>query len=194
VKSVCVFCGSSFGNNAQYRTAAEGLGRLLAERGLRLIYGGGSLGLMGALADASLSGGGRVVGVIPEAMAVREVAHTGLSELRVTPSMHARKALMAELADAFVALPGGLGTCDELFEIVTWAQLGIHRKPIGLLNVAGYFDALIRLVEHAVTEGFVRPQHLELLLVGEVAEELLERLTRFEPGPNVPKWIRPELA
>jgi uncharacterized protein (TIGR00730 family) len=178
----------------QYRNAAEGLGRLLAERSLRLVYGGGSLGLMGALADASLDAGGRVIGVIPEAMAGLEVAHNGLSELRVTPSMHARKALMAELADAFVALPGGLGTFDELFEIVTWAQLGIHRKPIGLLNVAGYFDALIRLVEHAVAEGFVRLQHRELLLVGDAAGQLLERLARFEPGPSVPKWIRPELA
>lgn len=194
MKTVCVFCGSSFGSNRLYGTAAEGLGRLLAERGLQLVYGGGSLGLMGALADASLRAGGRVVGVIPEVMAGLEVAHTGLSELRVTPSMHARKALMAELADAFVALPGGLGTCDELFEIVTWAQLGIHCKPIGLLNVAGYFDALIRMVEHAVAEGFVRPQHRELLLVGEAADELLDRLTRFEPGPSVPKWIRPELA
>ena len=155
MKRVCVFCGSSEGRDPRYREAAEPVGRSLARRGLGLVYGGGGIGLMRVVADAVLDHGGSVIGVIPHGLAAREVAHRGVSEMRVVPSMHARKALMAELADAFLTLPGGFGTFEELFESVTWAQLGIHRKPLGLLNVAGYFDPLVQLVEHAVAEGFV---------------------------------------
>jgi len=188
MKRVCVFCGSSLGAGSDYLAAARNLGRVLAERGITLVYGGGSIGLMGALADSALSAGGRVIGVIPDALSATEVAHRGLSELRVTESMHARKAMMEDLSDAFVALPGGLGTFDELFEILTWAQLGIHRKPVGLINVAGYFDGLIRLLEHAVAEGFVRREHRELLLVGEDPASLLQRLAGHRPR-WVPKWV-----
>jgi uncharacterized protein (TIGR00730 family) len=186
-----VFCGSSFGRDPRYRAAAETLGRLVAERGLRLVYGGGAVGLMGALADAALAAGGRVVGVIPEALVRREVGHERLSERHVVRSMHERKALMAELADGFLALPGGFGTLDELFEIMTWAQLGLHRKPVGLLNVAGYFDGLLALVEHATTESFVRDAHRDALLSDDDPARLLDRLASHRP-PTVEKWIRPD--
>lgn len=181
---VCVFCGSSEGLRTEYRHAAEQLGRLLARGGHTLVYGGGSVGLMGALADATLAAGGRVIGVIPKALAVREVAHGGLTELRVVATMHERKALMADLADAFVALPGGFGTLDELFEVVTGAQLGIHGKPIGLLDVAGYFGPLIQLVERAIGEGFIEAEHRGLILVAADPKTLLERLARQEPPPS----------
>ena len=188
--TICIFCGSSAGTNPAYRSAAERLGALLARSGRSLVYGGGRVGLMGALADAALAAGGRVIGVIPEALVAREIAHTGLTELHVTTSMHARKARMAELADAFVAMPGGFGTLDELFEIVTWAQLGIHAKPIGLLNFAGYFDPLVRYVDHAVDQGFIRPEHRALLRVAEDPASLLELMGR-QPAPHVPKWAEP---
>ena len=188
--TICIFCGSSAGTNPAYRSAAERLGTFLARSGRSLVYGGGRVGLMGALADAALAAGGRVIGVIPEALVAREIAHSGLTELHVTTGMHARKARMAELADAFVAMPGGFGTLDELFEIVTWAQLEIHAKPIGLLNFAGYFDPLIRYLDHAVDQGFVRPEHRALLHVAEDPASLLELMGR-QPAPHVPKWAEP---
>ncbi|MDW8283586.1 MAG: TIGR00730 family Rossman fold protein [Myxococcales bacterium] len=188
MRRVCVFCGAGNGHRPDYRRAAESTGRLLASCGLGLVYGGGSVGLMGALADAALAAGGEVIGVIPEALATREGVHRGLSELHVVQTMHERKALMAHLADAFVALPGGFGTLDELFEVLTWAQLGLHRKPIGLLNVAGYFAPLCRMIEQATTEGLLQPEHAGLLLVEEEAEVLLERL-RGARTTDLPRWI-----
>lgn len=193
MKRICVFCGSSPHAGATYIEAAGVLGRRLADRGLTLVYGGGGIGLMGALADAALAHGGQVIGVIPEALATREVAHRGLTELRVTPSMHARKATMVEISDAFVALPGGLGTFDELFEILTWAQLGIHDKPIGILNTAAFFEALVALVERAVAEGFVRPEHRDMVVVDDEPRALLERLAGRRP-PRPPKWTRLDQA
>lgn len=191
MRRVCVFCGSSRGADPVYGALARHTGTLLAERGLTLVYGGGGIGLMGALADAVLAAGGHVIGVIPEALAVREVAHAGLPDLRVVPSMHARKALMAELADAFVALPGGLGTLEELFEIVTWAQLGLHAKPCGVVNANGYYDPLVALLDRAVAAGFVRPEHRALVLVESGPEALLDRFARFVP-PRVERWLRPD--
>jgi uncharacterized protein (TIGR00730 family) len=191
VKRLCVFCGSNPGRDPVYREAAVALGRLLAESGLGLVYGGGSVGLMGALADAVLAAGGEAVGVIPEALATKEVAHAGLTDLRVVPSMHARKSLMVDLADAFVALPGGYGTLDELFETITWAQLGIHRKPIGLLDAAGYFAPLVAFLDHAVAEGFISKANRELFLVSPSPEALLDALRRHQP-PRLPKWLRPD--
>jgi uncharacterized protein (TIGR00730 family) len=193
MRRICVFCGSSPRAGTVYFEAAGALGRLLAELGHTLVYGGGGIGLMGALADAALAHGGQVIGVIPEALATREVAHRGLTELRVTPSMHARKAMMVDISDAFVALPGGLGTFDELFEILTWAQLGIHDKPIGILNTAGFFEALVGLVDHAVAEGFVRPEHREMVVVDDEPRALLERLEGRRP-PRLPKWTRLDQA
>ncbi len=173
---VCVFCGSSPGRNGRHRAAAESVGRAVAARGLGLVYGGGSVGLMGVVADAALAAGGSVTGVIPESLATAEVAHRGVADLRVVPTMHARKALMVELADAFLALPGGYGTLDELFEVVTWAQLGIHRKPIGLLNVGGYFDPLVAFVDRAVAEGFVSLVNRRLIDADVDVDALLTRL------------------
>ena len=185
---ICVFTGSSEGRKPSYRLAAEHLGRTLVERGFGLVYGGARVGLMGAVADAVLAAGGEVIGVIPEALVAREVAHTGLTELRVVASMHERKALMAELSDGFIAMPGGWGTLKELFEVLTWAQLGLHRKPCGLLNVDGYFDPLLAFVRHAEDEGFVRPEFERLLPVAETAVGLLEQFAAYEP-PHVRKWI-----
>jgi uncharacterized protein (TIGR00730 family) len=186
---VCVFCGSSPGSRPEYVEAARTLGKALAERGVGLVYGGARVGLMGALADAALASGGEVTGVIPRALSEREVAHTGLADLRVVGSMHERKALMSELADAFVALPGGIGTLEELFEVWTWAQLGLHRKPVALLDVAGYYRPLARFLDSAVEARFVRAQHRAMLLVEESAPALLERLAAYRP-PSVEKWIR----
>jgi uncharacterized protein (TIGR00730 family) len=173
---VCVFCGSAPGENPVFAAAARAFGRLLAARGTTLVYGGGHVGLMGIVADAVLVAGGRVIGVIPERLAERELAHRGLTELFVLPSMHERKAKMASLADAFVALPGGLGTLDELFEIWTWAQLGFHDKPIGLLDVDGFFAPLLELTRHMVEQGFVRAPQLDLVLTERDAEALLDGL------------------
>jgi uncharacterized protein (TIGR00730 family) len=175
---VCVFCGSSSGISPAFSAAAGSFGRLLAEQGSTLIYGGGHTGLMGALADAALAAGGRVVGVIPSGLAERELAHAKLSEQHVVSSMHERKALMARLADGFVALPGGLGTLDETLEIWTWAQLGFHAKPIGLLNVGGFFAPLLTLVEEMVEAGFVRAENRELVCVEEDPARLLAELAR----------------
>ena len=189
VKRVCVFCGSSAGTRPEYAEAAGTLARELVRRGLGLVYGGGSVGLMGILADAALAEGGQVIGVIPRGLARKELLHTGLTELRVVESMHERKATMAELADAFVALPGGLGTLEETLEVLTWSQLGIRRKPVALLNVRGYWDALLELLGRAVEEGFVRREYLGLLLTGEAPEELLERLTTWR-APGLPQaWL-----
>jgi uncharacterized protein (TIGR00730 family) len=188
VKRVCVFSGSSPGADLAYRAAATDLGHRLAERGLELVYGGAHVGLMGTVADAAMEGGGRVIGVIPQPLVDREVAHPGLSDLRVVDSMHERKALMAELSDAFVALPGGVGTLEELFEVYTWNQLGLHAKPLGLFNVRGYYDGLARFLDHAVTERFVTPQHRAMLLVGEDLDELIDGLDRWQ-APRQPKWI-----
>ncbi len=166
MKRVCVFCGSNFGARPAYREAAEKLGTLLAERGIGLVYGGAHVGLMGAVADAALAAGGEVIGVIPQSLVALEVAHEGLAALRIVDGMHERKARMAELADALVTLPGGLGTFEEFFEILTWAQLGPHPKSCGLLNVAGFFDPLLALVEHTIEEEFVLPEHRRLIRIG----------------------------
>ena len=188
MERLCVFSGSSPGAHPDYVLAAQELGRALAERGIVLVYGGASVGLMGAVADATLDAGGEAVGVIPQALVDREIAHPGLSDLRVVGSMHERKALMADLADGFVALPGGMGTLDELFEILTWAQLGIHARPCGLLNIAGYFDPLIALLDHMVAERFLTVEHREMLIVEQRAEALLEAFRRWRP-PARTKWI-----
>ena len=176
IHSICVFCGSSTGQRPAYVQAARVVGETLARRHIRLVYGGGKVGLMGQMADAALAAGGTVVGVIPGRLADREVAHEGLDELHVVETMHARKALMADLSDAFIALPGGFGTLDEFFEIVTWAQLGFHSKPVGLLNVEGFFDPVLSFVDHAIQEGFVRVEQRKLILVAGSIEELLDRL------------------
>lgn len=176
------------GRNGAYRDAAAALGRLLAREGIGLVYGGASVGLMGTVADAALAGGGEVIGVIPRALEAKEIAHAGLSALHVVETMHERKALMAELADGFIALPGGMGTFDEFFEVVTWAQLGIHAKPFGLLNVAGYYDRLAAFLDHTVAEGFVRGEHREMIVVEESPEALLERFC-VPRAPVVQKWL-----
>ena len=176
MQRICVFCGSQVGTNGLYQQAATALGQLLVLHGYGLVYGGGHVGLMGVLADAVLASGGEVIGVIPESMVARELAHTGVTQLQVVPGMHERKARMAELADAFIALPGGYGTFEELFEVITWAQLGMHRKPIGLLNVAGYFNALKALVDQAIAEGFIRAEHRRLLTIADDPITLLETL------------------
>jgi uncharacterized protein (TIGR00730 family) len=185
---VCVFCGSSTGSRPEYAETARRFGAALAARRLGLVYGAGKVGLMGVLADAALAGGGRVAGVIPRALVAHELAHQGLSELHVVETMHQRKALMADRADAFAALPGGYGTLDELFEILTWAQLGIHSKPIGLLNVAGYFDPLLAWVSHAAAEGFVRQEHIDLLHVASDIDGLLDAILTRRLAPPVTKW------
>ena len=188
MKRICVFCGSSSGENKRYRAMAAELGRTLAARGLGLVFGGGRVGLMGAIADAVLAAGGEAIGVIPEDLKKKELAHTGLRDLRVVGSMHERKALMERLSDGFIAMPGGFGTLDEFCEILTWAQLGLHRKPCGMLNVDGYFDAFLRFVDHSVSQGFIRKEHRGLLIDGEDPAELLDLLARRHPPP-VKKWL-----
>src|SRR6476660_5621967 len=181
LRSVCVFCGSSPGGRPKYAEMAAQFGSLLAQRRIRLVYGGGNIGLMGVLADAVLSAGGEVIGVIPQMLVDRELAHRGITDLRIVGSMHERKALMAELSDAFVALPGGLGTYEELCEVLTWAQLGIHHKPCSCLNVFDYFTPLQRLLDHAVSEGFMRPEHRSILISSSDPNELLARLSQHQP-------------
>jgi len=176
LRSIAVFCGSSLGVASTYQEAAREVGRLLGQRGISLVYGGAHVGLMGVVADACLNEGGRVIGVIPEALADKEVAHRGLTELRVVGSMHERKAVMAELADAFLALPGGFGTWDELFEALTWSQLGIQNKACALLNVNGYYDSMIEMVDRAVAEGFVHNPYRQLLVSATDVAPLLDRL------------------
>ncbi len=186
--SVCVFCGSATGADPAFAAAAQETGAELARRGLALVYGGGRVGLMGAVATAALGAGGTVVGVIPRALSAKEIAFEEATELVVVESMHARKALMADRADAFVALPGGFGTLDELFEILTWAQLRIHGKPVGLLNVAGFFTPLLAWLDHVVAAGLLKPKHRDLLIVADTVPDLLDRLAAFTPPPDVRKW------
>lgn len=186
---ICVFAGSSPGARPEYRAVAEELGRELARRRVKVVFGGGRVGLMGALADAVLACDGYITGVIPEPLVAREVAHGGLSDLRVVSSMHERKAIMADLSDGFVALPGGWGTLEEFFEVLTWAQLGLHNKPCGLLNVAGYFDGLLAFLEHSITQRFVSPENGALVLVAASVGEMLDRLEQYEPPPAAEKWI-----
>ena len=193
ISRVCVFCGSSFGREEEYRQAAAALGRELVARGWGLVYGGGSVGLMGAVADAVLLAGGEVTGVIPEMLATKELLHTGVTRMHVVPNMHDRKAMMAESSQAFVALPGGYGTFEELLEIITWAQLGIHRKPIGLLNVRGFYDPLVAMFDHAIAEGFIKPEQRRLIVISENPCQLLDQLV-VQEIPAVRKWLRPEEA
>lgn len=188
MKSVCVFCGSSPGARPSYRSAAEALAAAIAKRGLSLVYGGASVGLMGVLADAALAAGARVVGVLPRALDRKEIAHPGLSELRVVDSMHERKAQMAERSDAFVALPGGIGTLEEWFEVLTWSQLGFHAKPCGLLDVDGYFAPLLAMLDRAVHERFVIPAHRSMIVVEDDAERLLDALAGWR-APTAEKWL-----
>jgi hypothetical protein len=187
-RRLCVFCGSSPGARPEYLEAASQVGRLLAHRGIGLVYGGGRVGLMGAVADAALADGGKVIGIIPGTLARKEVAHQGLADLRIVNSMHERKAQMAELSDGFLALPGGFGTLEELFEVVTWAQIGIHHKPCGLLNVEGYFDPMLSFLDHMLQERFVRPEHRSLILTDTDPARLLDRMEQFH-SPVLDKWM-----
>lgn len=188
MKRICVFCGSSPGARDEYVDTARALGTALATQGLGLVYGGGRVGLMAVVADAALEHGGEVIGVIPQALADKEVAHQGLTELHVTTSMHERKALMADRSDGFVALPGGLGTLEELFEVLTWAQLGFHDKPCGLLNAGGYFDPLIQFLDHVVAERFLKPEHRAMLLVADTPGDMLAALAAYRATPS-DKWL-----
>ena len=188
IKRVCVFCGSSRGSRPAYVKAAQEMGEALVRRGAGLVYGGGCVGLMGELADIVMAAGGEVIGVIPHALVAREVGHRGITELLIVRSMHERKAKMMELADGFVALPGGFGTFEEFCEVITWAQLGLHQKPCGLLNVEGYYDSLLNLFNRGVDDGFIHPKIRELVLEATDPDVLLDRLAAFEP-PTVAKWI-----
>lgn len=194
MKRLCVFCGSNAGHAPLYRAEAERLGRLLAGRGIELVYGGGNIGLMGAVADACLAAGGTVIGVIPEALMGKEVAgravdHRALTRMEVVDSMHTRKARMAELADGFIALPGGFGTFEEFCEILTWGQLGFHVKPMGLLNVNGFYDPLLAMFDRAVSDGFLRPQNRAMALADRDIESLLAQMENYRPEP-VSKWLK----
>ena len=189
MKALCVYCGSNTGTGGQYVAVARELGSVLVTNGIGLVYGGASKGLMGVLADAVLGAGGKVQGVIPKALLDREIAHPGLDELHIVNSMHERKFMMAELSDGFIAMPGGFGTLEEIVEMLTWAQLGIHAKPCGLLNAGGYFDHLLAFFGHAEAQGFVRPAHRHMLLVEAQAARLIERLAGYE-APRVSKWLR----
>ncbi len=192
MRRLCVFCGASSGRLAAYAEAARSLGAVAASRGVGVVYGGGRVGLMGALADGALAAGGEVIGVIPQSLVDRELAHRGLTELRIVGSLHERKATMAELADAFAALPGGFGTLDELLEQLTWSQLGLHAKPVGLLDVEEYWRPLIALARHATDEGFVRAADLGAIAVAPDPEALLDALDRIESAPRPrPKWSEP---
>lgn len=191
MKSITVFCGSSYGNEARYEEQAALLGKTLAQNGITLVYGGASVGLMGAVANAALEAGGKVIGVIPSFLNSKEIAHIGLTELILVESMHERKAKMSELCEGVITLPGGFGTMEELFEMLTWAQLGLHSKPIGLLNTGGYYDALNYLVKTMEEKGFLKPVYRDMLLVSEDIEELLGKMKNYE-APEVPKWISKE--
>lgn len=189
MKRIAVYCGSSKGVRPEYAAAAQELGTLLAREKIELVYGGGCLGLMGIVANAALSAGGHAIGVIPEKLMIKEVAHEKLPDLRVVKTMHERKALMEELADGFIALPGGYGTFEELFEILAWSQLGWHQKPFGLLNIAGFYSHLISFVDHVTVEGFIRPKHRELVIIGSDAGKILQRMREFKPPTEV-KWAK----
>lgn len=190
MQKFCVFCGSNPGGEPAYSEAAVNVGRLIASRGGRLVYGGGRVGLMGSVANAALEAGGEVIGVMPRSLVEKEIAHTGLTKLHIVESMHERKALMEKLSDAFLLLPGGFGSWDEFSEIVTWAQLGIHAKPCGILNVAGYYDPFLAQIDRAVAEGFVRPAHRNMVLVASDAGTLLSRLMSA-PVVSEIKWAQP---
>lgn len=192
MKRLCVFCGSSRGRSSSFADAAQGLGEAMAAKGIELVFGGSHVGLMGIVADAVLARGGRVTGVLPRFMADKELAHLRLTELHLVDTMHERKQLMAELADGFVALPGGFGTLEEIFEAITWQQLHLHACPCGLLNVDGYFDALLEFLRGSVKEDFVRPAHFDQLIVATTPLDLLSRLALFQPDP-AEKWISREL-
>jgi len=189
IKRICVFCGSNHGARSAYTDAAQQLGKALVSQGMGLVYGGGSIGMMTVVADAVLKEKGEVIGVIPHALSSKEFAHNGLTELHLVSSMHERKAMMAELSDAFIAMPGGFGTLDEFFEIITWAQLGLHTKPIGLLNVGGYFDLLLEFVDYMLQERFISAEHRQLIITSHDPEELLLALIRYKPSQQIPKVI-----
>ena len=189
MKRIAVYCGSNKGARLEYAAAAEALGTQLAREKIELVYGGGMVGLMGIVADAVLKHGGHVIGVIPEKLVIKEVVHEKLPDLRVVKTMHERKALMAELADGFIALPGGYGTFEEFFEVLAWGQLGWHQKPFGLLDIAGFYRPLMEFLDHTRNEGFIRPQHRALVLVEDSAEKILSRMKNFRP-PNEVKWVR----
>jgi uncharacterized protein (TIGR00730 family) len=193
MKRISIFCGSSRGNDPEYSAAAAAMGRELVRRDIELVFGGGKVGLMGIIADTVLRAGGRATGVIPKGLVAREVGHDGLSELHIVGTMHERKALMARLSDGFIAMPGGIGTFEELFEIWTWAQLGMHRKPIGVLNVGGYYDPMIAMVEEAVRAEFLKPVTRQMLMVDSVPERLLDRFETWQP-PDVMHWIDEETS
>lgn len=188
MRQICVFCGSNLGFDSCYAAAAVELGQTLAARSIGLVYGGSSIGLMGALADAVLANGGKVIGIITRGLVEKEVAHEGLSELRVVKTMHERKTIMANLADGFVALPGGLGTLDELFEALTWGQLGIHKKPCAILNIGGYFDDLLRFFDGMEAKGFIPKRHRDMILVANSTDELFEKFDGYT-HPQGPKWL-----
>jgi uncharacterized protein (TIGR00730 family) len=192
MRSVAVFCGSSSGRHATYRDAAEATGREIAKRGLRLIYGGGKVGLMGAVADAALAAGGEVIGVIPEHLRDAEVAHAGLTSLEVVPTMHIRKARMAELADGFLALPGGFGTLEEFCEVLTWTQLALQAKPCALLDVDGFYSPLVGIFDRATEEEFIRPEHREIVLIAATPAEALAKMSNWK-SDIVPKWWKKEV-
>ena len=186
---ICVFCGSSVGARPAYIAAAKDLGELLVQRGIGLVFGGGRIGLMGAIADAVLARGGEAIGVIPDGLMRREIGHRGVTQLHVVETMHQRKALMADLSDAFIALPGGYGTLEEFAEVITWSQLGIQRKPCALLNIEGYWDGLLAFVGHAVKESFVRAENRDLILVGSNPEEVLDKIASWKPPAHVEEWL-----
>jgi uncharacterized protein (TIGR00730 family) len=188
---ICVFCASSIGNEPAFALAAESLGQALAERKISLVYGGGNIGLMGIIADAAMKAGGEVIGVIPQALVDKELAHQGVTDLRIVNSMHERKALMAELSDGFIALPGGYGTLEEFCEILTWAQLGLHTKPFGLLNVSGFYDHFLQFLDHIVETRLLRPQHRALVLDAKSVDDLLSHISTWKTT-LVDKWIHPE--
>jgi uncharacterized protein (TIGR00730 family) len=191
MKSICVFCGSSFGNDPGFKQAADSLGNALARRGITLVYGGTNVGLMGVIADRVMADGGRVIGVIPKSLIDKELAHRGITDLKIVGSMHERKALMADLSDGFIALPGGLGTIEEFSEVLTWGQLGLHPKAMGLLNVSSYFDCFLQFLDHAVDVRLLRSEHRRLVLESDDVENLLEQMEKWQPL-QMPKWIRPE--
>lgn len=188
INSICVFCGSKSGSDPQYHESAQELGRLLAERNITLVYGGGSVGLMGIIADAVLAAGGKVIGVIPRQLATRELLHPGVEEMHVVEDMHTRKAKMAEFSDAFIAMPGGFGTLEELFEVVSWVQLGIYLKPIGLLNTSGFYDPLLNLVEHCIETEFIKPKYRDLIIADDTPATLVDHLEKHQL-PHIEKIL-----
>jgi uncharacterized protein (TIGR00730 family) len=188
IKSLCVYCGSSPGATPAYAQAARGLARAMVEQNISLVYGGGNVGLMGIIADEMMRLGGQATGVIPQALLKKELGHNGLTQLHIVKDMHERKAMMADLSDGFIAMPGGIGTLEELFEVFTWAQLGFHQKPIGLLNVEGFYDGLLQFIQHMVSQRFVKDEQAALLMAEAQAEDLLQRFKSFVPN-HVPKWL-----